>query len=590
MHGSKTPGTNNSLVNTNSPSRRHRNVTNRTPMSGRGQTTSEARGQAGGRDSPSSRGQERTNQTGGADSGTPPDRGFVPAIERGVECRFCKREFQDPRALGGHMNLHRREIDFERFMDSQQELEQRWQQRAQAEDQAVAERQRQSLADQAVAERQRQSLADQAAAERQRQTLADQAVAERQIELSAGQQTQRAAERLLAQAAASALVRAQTNSQMQGAAGTEGVAWTAGQEGVGQQGGEQQGAGSGVLAERLLGGAELLIVVAAAELASRGHSVRVFTAHHDPHRCFPETIDGTFPVHVHGSFLPRHIAGRFHAVCAYLRCLWAALFIVISVWLRWIPAVDAIITDQVSAVHPILRLLPAKILFYCHFPDLLLAQRGSWLRSLYRAPIDWVEQVTTGMADTIVVNSHFTAATFAATFPSLASHGIRPAVLYPAVALDSPSASSSATASTAGGDISAAPSPAVDEAEKLGADLNCPFFLSINRYERKKEIATAISALGLLTRLSAHTGTAHGQETGSQDATAALAKGQRPRLVVAGGCDARVKENVEYLQELKQLAAMEGLASDVLFLTSISDSLKAQLLSHCTAVVYTPPN
>ncbi|CAI5982502.1 unnamed protein product [Closterium sp. NIES-65] len=345
-----------------------------------------------------------------------------------------------------------------------------------------------------------------------------------------------------------------------------------------------------------IGGAERLIVDAAAELASRGHSVRVFTAHHDPLRCFPETIDGTFPVHVHGSFLPRHIAGRFHAVCAYLRCLWAALCIVISVWLRWIPAVDAIITDQVSAVHPILRLLPAKILFYCHFPDLLLAQRGSWLRSLYRAPIDWVEQVTTGMADTIVVNSHFTAATFASTFPSLASHGIRPAVLYPAVAFDSPPpASSSNTATTANAAIDATAasrggsgtlSPAVGEAEKLGLDLSSPFFLSINRYERKKEITTAVSALGLLTRSSGHTGT-----PGSQGATvAALAKGQRPRLVVAGGCDARVRENVEYLQELKQLAVMEGVASDVLFLTSISDSLKAQLLSHCTAVVYTPPN
>ncbi|CAI5464411.1 unnamed protein product [Closterium sp. Yama58-4] len=329
-----------------------------------------------------------------------------------------------------------------------------------------------------------------------------------------------------------------------------------------------------------IGGAERLIVDAAAELASRGHSVRVFTAHHDPHRCFPETIDGTFPVHVHGSFLPRHIAGRFHAICAYLRCLWAALCIVISVWLRWIPAVDAIITDQVSAVHPILRLLPSKILFYCHFPDLLLAQRGSWLRSFYRAPIDWVEQVTTSMADTIVVNSHFTAATFAATFPSLASHGIRPAVLYPAVALDSPPS----TAASRGG--SGNLGPAVDEAEKLGLDLHSPFFLSINRYERKKEIATAISALGLLTRSSAGTVT-----SSSQDATAAaLTKGQRPRLIVAGGCDARVCENVEYLQELKQLAVMEGVASDVRFLTSISDSLKAQLLSHCTAVVYTPPN
>ncbi|GJP57175.1 hypothetical protein CLOM_g16208 [Closterium sp. NIES-68] len=279
-----------------------------------------------------------------------------------------------------------------------------------------------------------------------------------------------------------------------------------------------------------IGGAERLIVDAAAELASRGHAVHIFTAHHDPTRCFPETIDGTFPVHVHGSFLPRHIAGRLHAVCAYLRCLWAALCIVISVWLRWIPAVDAIITDQVSAVHPILRLLPAKILFYCHFPDLLLAQRDSWLRSLYRTPIDWVEQVTTGMADSIVVNSRFTAATFASTFPSLAQLGIRPAVLYPAVALDSPAAA-------AGGAGESTSGAGLQEAQKLGIDLSSRFFLSINRYERKKEITLAIFALGLLTRSSGQAGTAAGSQQGTQDGAAALAlsKAQRPSSLLQVG-------------------------------------------------------
>jgi len=40
------------------------------------------------------------------------------------------------------------------------------------------------------------------------------------------------------------------------------------------------------------GGAERLIVDAAVELASRGHEVHVFTAHHDRRRCFEETVDG----------------------------------------------------------------------------------------------------------------------------------------------------------------------------------------------------------------------------------------------------------------------------------------------------------
>ena len=48
------------------------------------------------------------------------------------------------------------------------------------------------------------------------------------------------------------------------------------------------------------------------------------------------------------------------------------------------------------------------MLFYCHFPDLLLAQRRSHAHSAYRAPLDYAEQATTGMADRLLVNSHYT--------------------------------------------------------------------------------------------------------------------------------------------------------------------------------------
>lgn len=41
-----------------------------------------------------------------------------------------------------------------------------------------------------------------------------------------------------------------------------------------------------------VGGAERLIVDAAVELASHGHDVHVFTAHHDKSQCFEETLDG----------------------------------------------------------------------------------------------------------------------------------------------------------------------------------------------------------------------------------------------------------------------------------------------------------
>ena len=41
-----------------------------------------------------------------------------------------------------------------------------------------------------------------------------------------------------------------------------------------------------------IGGAERLIVDAAVELASHGHKVHIFTAHHDKKRCFEETLSG----------------------------------------------------------------------------------------------------------------------------------------------------------------------------------------------------------------------------------------------------------------------------------------------------------
>lgn len=44
----------------------------------------------------------------------------------------------------------------------------------------------------------------------------------------------------------------------------------------------------------LKGGAERLIVDAAVELASHGHNVHIFTAHHDKNRCFEETRAGKF--------------------------------------------------------------------------------------------------------------------------------------------------------------------------------------------------------------------------------------------------------------------------------------------------------
>lgn len=61
-----------------------------------------------------------------------------------------------------------------------------------------------------------------------------------------------------------------------------------------------------------------------------------------------------------------------------------------------------------------------------------------------------------------------------------------------------------------------------------------------------------------------------------------------PLVGLSGGYDVRLPENVEYLEELKAVAASEGISDCVHFLTSISDEQKTSLLRGALAVLYTP--
>ncbi|KAI7988276.1 Alpha-1,3/1,6-mannosyltransferase ALG2 [Camellia lanceoleosa] len=107
----------------------------------------------------------------------------------------------------------------------------------------------------------------------------------------------------------------------------------------------------------------------------------------------PKGLFGTFPVTVYGAFLPRHIFYHLHAACAYLQCIFVALCV-----LFMCPSFDVILADQVSVVIPLMKLKKsAKVVFYCHFPDLLLTQHTTILRRIYRKPIDFIEEVTTGI-------------------------------------------------------------------------------------------------------------------------------------------------------------------------------------------------
>ncbi|XP_036395133.1 alpha-1,3/1,6-mannosyltransferase ALG2 [Megalops cyprinoides] len=298
-----------------------------------------------------------------------------------------------------------------------------------------------------------------------------------------------------------------------------------------------------------IGGAERLVVDAAVALRSKGCSVQVWTAHYDPQHCFSETLDPDLPVVCVGDWLPTSIFGYFHALCAYLRMIYVAFFLIFLSGVEF----DVVFCDQVSACIPVLRLARQrkKVLFYCHFPDQLLTQRHSTLKRLYRAPIDWLEERTTGMADCVVVNSRFTAGVFRRTFKSLA--GVHIDVLYPSL-------------------NSAAFDGEFEELDGLIPEKKTWIFLSINRYERKKNLALALQALGALRQR--------------------LTPDQRERvhLVMAGGYDERVPENVEHYAELKALASSLGLDDSVTFLRSFSDQQKVSLLHHSTCVLYTPSN
>ncbi|XP_030014088.1 alpha-1,3/1,6-mannosyltransferase ALG2 isoform X1 [Sphaeramia orbicularis] len=299
-----------------------------------------------------------------------------------------------------------------------------------------------------------------------------------------------------------------------------------------------------------IGGAERLVVDAAVALKTRGCSVQIWTAHYDPAHCFSETLDPDLPVVCVGDWLPTSLFGYLHALCAYLRMIYVALYLVFLSGVEY----DVIFCDQVSVCIPVLRLSRhrKKVLFYCHFPDQLLTQRKSALKKLYRAPIDWLEERTTGMADLILVNSQFTAGIFRETFHSLS--GVQTDVLYPSLntrTFDQPSAEAQSL-------------------EGLLPEGTSNLFLSLNRYERKKNLGLALEALAALK--------------------CSLPLGQKTNihLVVAGGYDDRVTENVQHFTELKELAAQLDLEGCVTFLRSPSDALKVALLRGSTAVLYTP--
>lgn len=230
---------------------------------------------------------------------------------------------------------------------------------------------------------------------------------------------------------------------------------------------------------------------------------------------------------------------------------------------------------------PFLRVLypETRILFYCHFPDLLLAQgRTSWLKRAYRIPFDAIEQWSMSFADSIAVNSGFTKGIVGRVWPELAkTRDLQ--IVYPCVDVRQK----------------------ILEGDKVPAWSNKKILLSINRFEKKKDVGLAIRAyagLGAQGRAGVRLVLA-GIKLLSVESRLLLIQN-------TGGYDSRVQENVLYHQELVDLAESLKLKTattktivtalnvpddvDVLFLLSVPSTLKDMLLHSARLLVYTPSN
>lgn len=286
-----------------------------------------------------------------------------------------------------------------------------------------------------------------------------------------------------------------------------------------------------------LGGAERLVLDAARALGEAGHRVTLFTAHLDPHRCFPAAIDGTLDVRVAGSFLPLHVGGRLRAPAAIVRMAFLALASA-----RIGERFEVVFCDLVSHVLALVkRAHRAKVVFYGHFPDQLLAPRAGGAYAAYRKPIDALEARGLAAADRVLVNSRYTADAFRRTFPASAAAPLE--ILYPAV------------------DVVSSPAPPPADERVV---------LVLQRFEERKNGALALDAFAALR------------------ARADLPSLERCRLVFAGGFDPRLAENRETEARLRARAEALGIADRVTFVRSPSDAERERLLARAACLLHPP--
>lgn len=362
-------------------------------------------------------------------------------------------------------------------------------------------------------------------------------------------------------------------------------------------------------------------------------TVSIYTTHCSPTHCYDEVKPPDGPlssfVRVRGSWIPRKlfvVGGT--ALCSALRMLYLTYRAVSEN-----PSANVFVIDVLPTGVPYLVEycnVNAGVLFYCHFPDKLLTRdtvNGETdngddntsssgesalidfvivrfvkdLKRIYRWALDAAEEWTMSFSDLIVVNSKFTRGEVEKVFPSLflrqssrsgrTGYGERVKVLYPSI-----ESSLSRQRDIRNG-----------ESDDLNNDKNASTkeskpgpIVSLNRFERKKNVALLIHAYDLLL------------ERASEGSTME----NLPPLIIAGGYDPLNVENVEHLSELRVLAdevldkynlppsnvcppsksspgadgILEGMNGNpsIAFHPSISNAKRTQLLACASVWCYTP--
>ena len=344
---------------------------------------------------------------------------------------------------------------------------------------------------------------------------------------------------------------------------------------------------------------------------SNGCDISIYTTHCSPSHCYDEVKpDGALApfVRIRGSWLPRKFIFGGTALCSSIRMLYLTYRAAAENPNASVFVIDVLPTGVPYLVNYCKS--NAGVLFYCHFPDKLLTRDTvngeevalrstvgtdrnemiallckcfSIMKAIYRWAMDAIEESAMAYADLVAVNSKFTKCEVERVFPSFIANNEHVKVLYPAIESTLSKKRRMKQRSSGG---------------NCNESFSCRSgpIVSLNRFERKKNVALLLHAYGVLL------------ERASKKGKATIL----PPLIVAGGYDPLNIENVEHLAELRGLAdeildrhslppsvvlspkkSGEGLDdvfenASITFMPSVSNAGRSRLLRCASVWCYTP--